>query len=109
MEELPGVNSSKRKKWHGGMVRNRSCENNRREGCVQGERIHFQAGMDTDCHTIKHRNSSNVWKSNSVGSTIYLIYRELVFSISYAQVSKGSSNSRTNKAEIMFSESVSVF
>lgn len=56
LEESPGVNSSKRKKWHGGMVRNKSCKNNRREGCVQGERIHFQGTlymMDTDCHTNK--------------------------------------------------------
>lgn len=53
MEELPGENVTKRKERCGGMVRNKTCKNNRREGCVQGERIHFQEVMDTDCHTNK--------------------------------------------------------
>lgn len=53
MEELPGVNSSKRKKWHRGMVRNKNCQNNGKEGCVQGEWIQFQVVMATDYHINK--------------------------------------------------------
>lgn len=63
-------------------MKNKSCKNNRREGCMQGERINFQEVMDTDCHANKtqKQKAARYRKANLLG---VLLYRGLLYSSIY--------------------------